>query len=193
MKTQSGKIRIISGENKGRVLQFPAVSGLRPTPDRLRETLFNWLGPYISGSTCLDLFAGSGALGFEALSRAAKEVIFVESNKQAIRSLEHNCQLLRLNNATIINQDSSRYLKQTSAPFDIVFLDPPFNSQLLQSSLDFISNQNLIKINGWIYAEYSAHQQKPNYPEHWRLHRQTNAGDAHACLFQAGAGSATQK
>ena len=193
MKSQSGKIRIISGENKGRVLQFPAINGLRPTPDRIRETLFNWLAPYISNSICLDLFAGSGALGFEALSRGAKEVVFVESNRQAAYTLEHNSQLQRLDSATIINQNSAKFLMRCTSQFDIVFLDPPFNSDLLQASVDLINKQNLIKKNGWVYAEYSTHMRKLKQPEHWTLYRQTKAGDAHAQLFQINADNTTHE
>ena len=184
MKTQTGKIRIISGEHKGRVLQFPAVNGLRPTPDRTRETLFNWLAPYISGSTCLDLFAGSGALGFEALSRGAKSITFVESNRHACRALESNIQILKNTNAKILNQDSSRYLTHRSTQFDVVFLDPPFNSSLLQSSIDLIDDNNLLKNQAWIYTEYSAHQEQPLCPQHWKIHRQTKAGDVRAMLFE---------
>ena len=184
MKTQSGKIRIISGENKGRRLQFPAVVGLRPTPERIRETLFNWLMPYITDSICLDLFAGSGALGFEALSRGANSTTFVEANKFAAQCLENNIQRLNLSHASVYNQDSIKYLKHSRVQFDIVFLDPPFNSNLLDTTIDLINQNQLIRDNAWVYLEYSVHQPQPDCPQHWSLYRQTKAGDANACLFQ---------
>ena len=184
MKTQSGKIRIIGGKYKGRNLHFPAVNDLRPTPERIRETLFNWLAPYISGSHCLDLFAGSGALGFEAISRGAKNISFVESSRKASHAIEKNIQVLNSDCANVTNQDSINYLKHCNRQFDIVFLDPPFKSSLLQSSIDLINEHDLINNTGWVYAEYSAHQQQPNCLSPWKIHRQTKAGDVRASLFQ---------
>lgn len=184
MKTQSGKIRIIGGRFKGRHLQFPAVSGLRPTPERIRETLFNWLAPHISGCHCLDLFAGSGALGFEALSRGAGHITFVESSRIAVRAIVKNTQILNLNDASVVDEDSIRYLKRCRSTFDIIFIDPPFKSSLLQSSLGLICQHGLISKSGWIYAEYSVHQPQPDCPAHWVIHRQTRAGDVKACLIQ---------
>lgn len=183
MKTQTGKFRIISGKCKGRILRFPAVNDLRPTPERIRETLYNWLMPYVSGSHCLDLFAGSGALGLEALSRDARSATFVESNRNAARAISKNIQILQLEQASVVNQDSINYLQYCGGQFDIVFLDPPFNSDLLQSSIDLINEHKLINKSGWVYTEYSAHSQPPDCPVYWKIHRQTKAGDVRACLF----------
>ena len=184
MKTQSGKIRIISGEYKGRILYFPAITGLRPTPERVRETLFNWIAPHISGSVCLDLFSGSGSLSFEALSRGAKNVQIIESNRTAARAIDKNIKILKCDRAKVLNQDSSRYLSRCSIQFDIVFLDPPFNSSLLQTSIDLITKRNLLGNSGWIYTEHSAHNQPPQYPVEWKTYRQSKAGDVRASLLQ---------
>ncbi|TPW17985.1 MAG: methyltransferase, partial [Halothiobacillaceae bacterium] len=118
-------LRIIGGTWRSRRLEFPTVEQLRPTPDRVRETLFNWLQHRIGGARCLDLFAGSGALGFEALSRGANEVVFVEIDPAAVQALRANAQRLQADNAQIIHEEALRYLAKPADPFDIIFLDPP--------------------------------------------------------------------
>ena len=121
------RIRIIGGTHRGRRLAFPDAAGLRPTPDRVRETLFNWLMPHLPGARCLDLFAGSGALGLEAVSRGAREVVLVDANPAVVKSLQENLRLLgETERARVIRSDALAFLrKETDAPFDIVFLDPP--------------------------------------------------------------------
>jgi len=138
----SGKIRIIAGKYKGRKLPVLMAEGLRPTTDRVKETVFNWLMPYISQANCLDCFAGSGSLGFEALSRGADQVTLVELNRSAVKQLLDNKALLKADNLTVIHSDALVFLKEDflkpssassdSKPFDLVFLDPPFRQQLVE-------------------------------------------------------------
>ena len=137
-KAATGRVRIIGGAWKKSVLRFPGIEGLRPTPDRVRETLFNWLGQDLSGARCLDLFAGSGALGFEAASRSAKRVVLVEKDVAAFKALQANA--TRLSGATatldIVNADAMTYLSGASERFDVVFLDPPFRQNALAAVLE---------------------------------------------------------
>ena len=164
MKSQTGKVRIISGMLKGRIVRFQAIKDLRPTPDRVRETLFNWLAARIPGSTCLDLFAGSGSLGLEALSRGAKYVEFVESNPKAAQCLQETIQTLQLTHTQVQKKDSIAYLKKCNTVFDIIFLDPPFSSNLLSEAIAQINQLKLIKPQGWIYIETSMNQKLPELP-----------------------------
>ena len=185
MKTPAGKIRIISGKFKGRVIRFPATKELRPSPDRVRETLFNWLMPQINCTHCLDLFAGSGALGFEAISRGAESVIFVEANNQVAKSLDKNIQMMNLSNTVVHKQNALSYLKHCTEKFDIVFLDPPFRSTLLNKSIQLIKQKELINEDGFIYVESSSHDLAIDHPADWQLFRTSTAGDVRACLFKA--------
>ncbi|MDR3412488.1 MAG: 16S rRNA (guanine(966)-N(2))-methyltransferase RsmD, partial [Formivibrio sp.] len=127
------QVRIIGGNWKRRMLRFPQIEGLRPTPDRVRETLFNWLGQDCTGLTCLDLFSGSGALAFEAASRNASKVVAVETAKPALDALRSNQSTLDARNLEIVWSDGMRFLDSTPERFDVVFLDPPFASDLLAS------------------------------------------------------------
>ncbi len=147
-----GKIRIIGGEHRSRQLPVLDYEGLRPTLDRVKETLFNWLGQDLTGKICLDLFAGSGSLGFEAISRYAKTVIMVEQNSKVVKQLEQNKQLLKVNNLQIIEGDGLKFLQTCKVKFDVIFLDPPYDSTLLQKSLANIDK--ILADNGVIYAEY---------------------------------------
>lgn len=147
-----GKIRIIGGEHRSRQLPVLNHDGLRPTLDRVKETLFNWLGQDLTGKTCLDLFAGSGSLGFEAVSRNAKQVVMVEQNNQVTKQLEQNKLLLKADNLQIINGDGLKFLQTCQLKFDVIFLDPPYNSVLLEQSLAQI--ENVLAEDGVIYAEY---------------------------------------
>ncbi len=184
MKHHSGKLRIIGGKYKGRQIRFTAAEGLRPTAERIRETLFNWLQIHIETSNCLDLFAGSGALGFEALSRGAKKVVFVESNRKAASMIKQTLAQLSSINDAVINQEATSYLTKCEQKFEIVFLDPPYKSELLQKSIDALHLHSLIKINGWAYIEYAEHSDPPEVPDTWELYRSTKAGDAKACLYR---------
>ncbi|MGI9325292.1 MAG: 16S rRNA (guanine(966)-N(2))-methyltransferase RsmD [Pseudomonadales bacterium] len=177
-------VRIIGGKLRGRKLQFPSAEGLRPTLGRTRETLFNWLTTEIPGARCLDLFAGSGALGFEALSRGAESVVFVEREPLACRFLEENIARLELTDiqAQVIPKDSIRFLEQLdqhTRPFDLIFLDPPFGSSLLQDSLNRVAlsphlSPHLSK-EGLIYYECAASTQLQHQP--LRSLRHKRAGD----------------
>lgn len=151
----SGKVRIIAGKWRSRKITFPAIPGLRPTHDRIRETLFNWLMNDIEGATCLDLFAGSGVLGFEALSRGAKHVTFVDNSPEVIASLKKNVATLNVESFADIIQaecpDSLLTLKH--APFDIVFLDPPFFQNLIPATIDWLEGSNYLEAGALIYVE----------------------------------------
>jgi len=146
-------VRIISGKYRGRRLHFPEIQGLRPTTDRVRETVFNWLMHDIRNARVLDAFSGSGAFGFEAASRGAKTVMMVERCQQAANALRQQAELWEVKNATIICRDVLSFLQQTQQEYDIIFLDPPFESQLLEPTLDLILDQSLIHPSGLIYVE----------------------------------------
>lgn len=131
MHSNKGKVRIIAGEYRGRRIAVPDRPGLRPTPDRVRETLFNWLGQTLEGLSCLDLFAGSGALGFEAASRGAARVVMVEQDRASFDVLKENLVLLNSNRVELVLDDAFAYLKRSDQKFDVVFLDPPFRQNAL--------------------------------------------------------------
>ena len=180
--TRSNSIRIIGGRHRGRRLQFPAVTGLRPTADRLRETLFNWLQAEIEGARCLDPFAGSGALGLEALSRGAGYVRFIDRAPAVIRKLRENLKLLGLEqNAGVIQGDARRLLRAApERPFDIVFLDPPYALNLLQEICGLLEEKGWLADRAWIYLEQESHRSWFDLPDGWSLHREATAGQA-AC------------
>jgi 16S rRNA (guanine966-N2)-methyltransferase len=149
-----GKVRIIGGEYRSRIIQFKDnMAGLRPTPDRVRETLFNWLGQDLTGKICLDTFAGSGVLGFEAVSRRANQVVMLEKNPAVVRDLRYNKELLVCSNIEVIQTDSLSYLQNCNKKFDVIFLDPPYNSGLLLPTLNIIKEKQLLLPNATIYVE----------------------------------------
>tara|TARA_Y100000782_G_C10124859_1_gene240300 strand:+ start:297 stop:851 length:555 start_codon:yes stop_codon:yes gene_type:complete len=162
-KAQSQQLRIIGGEWRSRRLKFPALDGLRPTMDRVRETLFNWLQFDIEGARVLDAFAGSGALGFEALSRGAKEVIFLEKHPNAAIQLKENLQLLEARNAQVWAGDALVWMEENPEPFDLVFLDPPFHKNLLKPAIE----QLQLLPGALVYVEHEA-TLMPVYPANWR-------------------------
>jgi len=170
-----GSLRIIGGAWRSRRLEFPESPGLRPTPDRVRETVFNWLAPYLPGATCLDLFAGSGAFGFEALSRGAARVVFVEKNTEAIAALRRNGELLRTTQAEIAHADALVFLNGPVAAFDIVFLDPPYASGLLASCLQRLAVGEWVKPGGLVYLE-NREGEAVMLPAGWRMLRSKTAG-----------------
>jgi 16S rRNA (guanine966-N2)-methyltransferase len=147
----ANRVRIIGGQYRRRLLDFPDADGLRPTPDRVRETLFNWLGQDLPGWTCLDLFAGSGALGFEAASRGAARVVMIERDAKAIRALEHNRATLGANQLDILRVDALAWLANNREAFDLIFVDPPFDSGLAVSVLPELSAH--LKSGGQAYIE----------------------------------------
>ena len=155
-----GKIRIIGGTYRSRILKFSDdILGLRPTPDRVRETLFNWLEQDLTGLTCLDLFAGSGVLGFEAASRNAKKVVLNEMSHKALLDLNKNRTMLGADNITISGLSADIYLKKCTEKFDVIFLDPPYNTDLLNKSLHQINKLPILTARAKIYIEY---QQQPD-------------------------------
>jgi 16S rRNA (guanine(966)-N(2))-methyltransferase RsmD len=148
---KTNQVRINAGVWRSRLLKFPDVEGLRPTPERVRITVFNWLGQDLTGKTCLDLFAGTGAFGFEALSRNAKNVTMIENSRQAYQSLIQNQTLLKAENCQIFSQDAQLFLSSNSQKFDVIFCDPPYNKGWLDKILPIL-NQHLSE-NGMVYAE----------------------------------------
>jgi 16S rRNA (guanine966-N2)-methyltransferase len=173
---EAGKVRIIGGQWRGRKLHFIGAEGLRPTGDRMRETLFNWLQPSIEGSRCLDLFAGSGALGFEAASRGAAEVVMVEYNPATAGQLQRQAEQFGAENLSIHQGSALHYLNALTAPVDVIFLDPPFHSELLQLSLNAIDPGRMLRPKGRIYLEYPL-RREPALPEGMQFVRQKKAGD----------------
>jgi 16S rRNA (guanine966-N2)-methyltransferase len=171
-------VRIIGGGWRGRRVNFPDIPGLRPTPDRVRETLFNWLQQNIAGARCLDLFAGSGALGLEALSRGAKELVFVEQAVAASRALQE--QLIRLGGAAagrVMEMGAARYLRSSPQAFDIVFLDPPFGRGALAEYVDLLDSGNWLNAGALVYLENEKAEGVPVLPAHWELLKSKSAGE----------------
>jgi 16S rRNA (guanine966-N2)-methyltransferase len=171
-------VRIIAGAWRGRRIHFPDVPALRPTPDRVRETLFNWLQHSVADSRCLDLFAGSGALGLEALSRGAKEVVFIEQFPAAARALQE--QLVRFGGASkgrVMEMGAARYLRTPAEPFDIAFLDPPFGKDALAEYMPVLDEGNWLKVGGLVYLENERLAGKPKLPGHWELLKSKSAGE----------------
>ncbi len=172
----SNTLRIIGGEWGGRKLRFADGEGLRPTTDRVRETLFNWLAPLIHGARCLDLFAGSGALGLEALSRGAAEVVFVETNPAAITALKENLALLKAEKGQVVRGDALAILRGESRAFDVVFLDPPFRRDLLQPALQLLMENGWLAKGARLYLELESEQPLPELPQGWEVLRSKQAG-----------------
>src|ERR1700677_1825661 len=171
-------VRIIAGGWRGRRVNFPDLPGLRPTPDRVRETLFNWLQHAGAGARCLDLFAGSGALGLEALSRGAKQLVFVEQAVAASRSLQE--QLIRWGGegrGQVVEMGAARYLRSAAEPFDIVFLDPPFGRGALAEYVPLLDEGGWLKPGALVYLENEKAEGVPALPAHWELLKSKSAGE----------------
>lgn len=180
---QSRVIRIIGGTWRGRRFRFADVADIRPTPDRVRETLFNWLGTRVIGARCLDLFAGSGALGLEALSRGAASAVLVEQNNVAARSLTELIATLDAKNARVEREDAFRFLGRAPTPFDIVFLDPPFAAGLLSRAAELLERQGWLAPDALIYVESSAREPLPALPASWQPLKAKQAGEVGYHLF----------
>ncbi len=175
--TQStGNLRIIGGQWRGRKLQFPVADGLRPTGDRIRETLFNWLAPDIEGAHCLDLFAGSGALGLEALSRGAASCTFIESNRLAAEAIREHLRVLNCSEGTVAETSAIDWLAREGQAFDIIFLDPPFAAGLYQPVLQAIEGGAKLKSDGKLYLEFDA-KTSTEKPHSLALLRDKKAGN----------------
>jgi 16S rRNA (guanine966-N2)-methyltransferase len=182
--TQNNQLRIIAGLWRGRKLSFPDVDGLRPTGDRIRETLFNWLAPEIQGARCLDLFAGSGALGIEALSRGAETSVLVERDTKAAAHLKANLEILKAEQGRVVNADVLGFLQKgnTDAPYHIIFIDPPFQLKLWQTVIEALEAGNWLADNATIYIE-SGRDDEYQPPINWQLHRDKHAGAVSYRLF----------
>jgi 16S rRNA (guanine966-N2)-methyltransferase len=187
-------LRIIGGTWRGRRLRFPPQAGIRPTPDRVRETLFNWLGPRVPGSRCLDLFAGSGALGLEALSRGAAQVTFVERDAITVRELRARLTEWRATGAHVEQGDALRFLGNTAQPlaqpFDIAFLDPPFASTLLADACRVLEERHWLSADALIYVETDARAGLPPLPQTWKVTRAKQAGAVGYHLITRGVSAA---
>ena len=179
-----GELRIIGGNWRSRKLTFPDSGGVRPTPGRARETLFNWMRVHLAGARCLDLFAGSGALGLEALSRGAAHSVFVDHTPELVRALNSNLALLRADNARVVQQDTDAFLASPGEGFDIVFIDPPFRQGWLTRLLPALANNGWVKPGSWVYLEHESELTTPAVPANWQLRRQKNAGQVCCCLFR---------
>jgi 16S rRNA (guanine966-N2)-methyltransferase len=177
---QNNQVRIIAGVYRGRKITFPNIEGLRPTSDRVRETVFNWLQHDIKDANCLDLFAGSGALGFEALSRGAAHVDFVDLSRDAINAINDNITRFKAPNATAHQSQASDFLKNPKSPYDIVFLDPPFDSTLLSIVITNLSTQ--LNKNALIYIETPRHS-KPECDIPWQKIKETKTRHVVASLY----------
>jgi 16S rRNA (guanine966-N2)-methyltransferase len=171
-------VRIIGGGWRGRRIRFPDIPGLRPTPDRVRETLFNWLQHAIVGARCLDLFAGSGALGLEALSRGAKQLVFVEQAVAASRALQE--QLNRFGGGAkgqVVEMGAARYLRSLPQAFDIVFLDPPFGQDALAEYVPLLDGGEWLAPGALVYLENEKTAGVPPLPARWQLLKSKSAGE----------------
>jgi 16S rRNA (guanine966-N2)-methyltransferase len=184
--TPSGRLRIVAGKWRSRLLPVADLPGLRPTAERIRETLFNWLANSIDGKCCLDLFAGTGALGFEALSRGAGQVVFVESSDRAVRVLQESASTLGVSGARILNEDALAYLSGESQPFDIVFLDPPFAADLLEELCKLLHDGNWLADGARIYLEQDRGRPLPELPDDWTILKDKTAGQVRYALVAAG-------
>ncbi len=181
---KSRQLRIIGGQWRGRKLQFPAVPHLRPTSDRVRETLFNWLQTEVIGADCLDLFAGSGALGLEAMSRGAASVTFVDSHRLAIRQLQENSRLLACPACRFVCADAPSFLSSAEPQrFDLVFLDPPFQYTISSQLAALLTERQWLGPNAKIYLESALNAPPPELPASWELLKNKKAGQVRYQLF----------
>lgn len=172
-------MRIIGGTHRSRWVEFPDADGLRPTPDRVRETLFNWLGQNLNGKRCLDLFAGSGILGLESISRGATEVVMVERNRAVFRALQESIKRLACSNVLLHCEDGLEFARKKNGLFDVIFLDPPFQSDCLPELLPLIANK--LTQDGMVYVE-SGEVFEPD--EAWQVVRRAKAGAVHYQLLK---------
>ena len=186
-KSRTGRLRIVAGKWRSRLLDIADVPGLRPTPERVRETLFNWLSPIIQGARCLDLFAGTGALGLEALSRGAAAVVFVENSPKAATVLEANVARLGASGASVRRMDAFEYLRRPAeSGFDIVFLDPPFAADKLDELCRLIDAASILAGDARIYVEEDRNKPELVLPTGWQTTRSRTAGNVRYSLVGPG-------
>jgi len=180
-----GEVRIIGGEYRGRKLPVLFQEGLRPTSDRVKETLFNWLQFEVPGAVCLDAFSGAGSLGFEALSRGAEQVTFCELSASVAQQLKTNLATLKIHHAKVIQTDTLTFLNQPPVQtFDLIFIDPPFHQNLMQPTVDLIFKKNWLKnTQAWLYLEQEKSLPWPQLPENWICHREKSTSQVKYGLF----------
>ena len=193
-KTQKSSVRIIGGTWRRRKILFPHELGLRPTGDRIRETLFNWLQPSIIDANCLDLFAGSGSLGLEAKSRGCASCTLIEKNKKVFICLRDTIESFGAS-VDLVNDDALEYLVSTqfNKKFDIVFVDPPFNSNLHESAIQVLEEKHLLNVDAKIYVENDANASELLVPKNWSLIRNQVAGQVRFMLYSRSANSESDK
>ncbi len=185
MSKGANQLRIIGGEWRGRKLRFPDAPNLRPTPDRVRETVFNWLAPTINGAQVLDLFAGSGALGLEALSRGAGFVTFVDSHKKVSQVLQEHLALLNAKDkAEVFSMDGVKFLKREVKKYNLVFLDPPYHLEFMSKVIPLLEEKGWLSDNALLYLEIEKRQSLPELPGNWKMLKDKTAGEVHYFLFQ---------
>ncbi|KZC18138.1 16S rRNA (guanine(966)-N(2))-methyltransferase RsmD [Rhodanobacter sp. FW510-R12] len=182
-KAGPGRVRIIGGSLRNSRLEVPDLPGLRPTPERVRETLFNWLAPVLDGARCLDLCAGTGALGIEALSRGAAGVQFVERDARAAQALRANLARLKAPGGQVAELDAGLFLQGTAQPYDLAFFDPPFALDLWPALAGQLEQGGWLAAQAWIYVE-SPRDHVPALPPSWRLHREGHAGEVRFALYR---------
>ena len=184
---QGRTVRIISGAKRGSKIQFPDLPGLRPSGDRIRETLFAWLQFSLPGCACLDMFSGSGALGFEAASRGADRVVMIEKHRKASDALQENAVRLKLDAVEILTADAlSHSLYTTSlaaSQFNLVFIDPPFAEHLHSRAVDCLLQKKLLLPDAWVYLEVGKRSGQVEVPADWQLYREKVAGEVRMQLF----------
>jgi len=184
-KAGSGRLRIVAGNWRSRLLDIADVPGLRPTSERIRETLFNWLAPRINGARCLDLFAGTGALGLEALSRGAGSVVFVEQSVRAAEMLRGNVKTLNADGAVVLQMDALDYLRgERIECFNLVFLDPPFEADLIDELCRLLAERQMLANDACVYLEQDRSAPEPDLPEGWQVLKSKTAGNVRYMLVQ---------
>jgi len=178
---QASKVRIIGGNWRGRKIPVPDAQGLRPTPDRVRETLFNWLQPFLHGAKCLDLFAGSGALGIEAVSRGAASSLLIEQDRETAETLRESLRMLDADKIAVHQADALQWIKTTNQVFDIIFLDPPFGKNMIEQCLSLLAKSECVAEQTLIYVESERIWQAEKNVE---VIKQAKAGQVHYMLLK---------
>lgn len=181
---KTGSVRIIAGKYRGRKLPVLMADGLRPTTDRVKETVFNWLMPYVVDANCVDCFAGSGSLGFEALSRGAQSTQFYELNKNASQQLAQNIKLLNADNASVSRGSCLQLLVKPEQAYDLVFIDPPFRQNLVAQVTDILEKQDCLADDAIIYVEAESELTHLAIPSNWQLLKEKVAGQVAYRLYQ---------
>lgn len=187
-KSHSNQLRIIAGEWRGRKLAFPDHQGLRPTTDRVRETVFNWLQGRLEGARVLDLFAGSGAMGFEAASRGAAEVVMIDTHRPAVQQMQAHCETLGAAQVEVHLADAYDYIESVERPFDLVLVDPPFAAEFPQTLLMSLLHPKMLKANALVYLE-APKRQSLSLPNGSSWYRHREAGDVQFGLLSISDGS----